>query len=35
MDYMTPCVYVCIAPVTTHILQDDPPNVFSLLSFGF
>jgi hypothetical protein len=35
MDCMTLCVYVCIAPVTACILEDDPPDYFSPLYFGF
>ena len=29
------CHYVCIAPLAAHFLQDDSPNFFSPLFFGF
>lgn len=35
MDCMTLCVYVCIAPVTARGIEDDPPDYFSFVPFGF
>lgn len=35
MDYMTLCVYVCIAPVAACALGDDPPDYFLPLYFCF